>query len=115
MRVKRANRIEASEDPTNQVWQKILLHRLGQQVKVKGIRLRRWSNGKIAVPWGIMMRDCTSLCNKAGEHVATIGFNHVFGLWQIVVVKREEMNSSVRRKKLHLPRGMTSSILKRVS
>jgi hypothetical protein len=38
-----------------------------------------------------MMRDCTAVCNKAGEHVATIGFNEAFGLWQIVVVNREEM------------------------
>ena len=35
--------------------------------------------------WGIMMRDCTALCNKAGEHFATIGFNGAFGLWQIIV------------------------------
>lgn len=37
------------------------------------------------------MRDCTAMRNKAGEHVATIGFNEAFGLWQIVVVNREEM------------------------
>lgn len=37
------------------------------------------------------MRDCTAVCNKAGEHVATIGFNEAFGLWQIVVVNREEV------------------------
>lgn len=37
------------------------------------------------------MRDCTALCNKAGEHVATTGFNEAFGLWQIVVVNREGM------------------------
>lgn len=35
------------------------------------------------------MRDCTVLCNKAGEHVATIGFNEACGLWQIVIVNRQ--------------------------
>jgi hypothetical protein len=38
-----------------------------------------------------MMRDCMALCNKAGQHVATIGFNEAFGLWQIVVVNRDEL------------------------
>jgi hypothetical protein len=37
------------------------------------------------------MRDWSVLCNKAGEHVATIGFTEACRLWQIVVVKREEM------------------------
>jgi hypothetical protein len=30
------------------------------------------------------MRDHTALLNKSGEHVATIGFNEAYGLWQIV-------------------------------
>jgi hypothetical protein len=38
-----------------------------------------------------MMRDCTALCNNAGQHVATIGFNEALGLWQIVVVNRDEL------------------------
>jgi len=37
------------------------------------------------------MRDQTSLLNKSGEHLATIGFNEVYGLWQIVVVQSEGM------------------------
>lgn len=37
------------------------------------------------------MRDCTALCNEAGKHVATIGFNEAFGLSQIVGVNRKEM------------------------
>jgi len=37
------------------------------------------------------MRDSVALRNKAGEHVATIGFNEACGLWQIVVVNRKEM------------------------
>jgi hypothetical protein len=39
----------------------------------------------------MMMRDSTVLRNKAGQHVATIGFNEAFGLWQIVFANREEM------------------------
>jgi len=37
------------------------------------------------------MRDCTAMVNRAGEHVATIGFNEACGLWQIVVVQRREI------------------------
>ena len=35
--------------------------------------------------------DQTALLNKSGEHVATIGFNEAYGLWQIVVVQSEGM------------------------
>jgi hypothetical protein len=38
-----------------------------------------------------MMRDCTVMWNRSGEQVATIGFNEACGLWQIVVLQREEM------------------------
>jgi hypothetical protein len=31
------------------------------------------------------------MLNKSGEHIATIGFNESYGLWQIVVVRRKEM------------------------
>ena len=37
------------------------------------------------------MRDCTTVFNGSGEHVATIGFNESHGLWQIVVVQREAL------------------------
>jgi hypothetical protein len=29
--------------------------------------------------------------NQSGEHISTIGFNESYGLWQIVVVQRREM------------------------
>jgi len=35
-----------------------------------------------------MMRDCTVMCNRLREQVATIGFNEACGLWQIVVLQR---------------------------
>jgi hypothetical protein len=38
------------------------------------------------------MRDCTEMFNVSGEHIATIGFNESYGLWQIVVVQRKEMD-----------------------
>jgi hypothetical protein len=38
-----------------------------------------------------MMRDCTVMGNRSGEQVATIGFNEAGGLWQIVVLQREEI------------------------
>jgi hypothetical protein len=38
-----------------------------------------------------MMRDCTVMCNRSGEEVATIGFDEACGLWQIVVLQREEI------------------------
>jgi hypothetical protein len=37
---------------------------------------------------GAAMRDCTEMFNRSGEHIATIGFNESYGLWQIVVVQR---------------------------
>ena len=37
------------------------------------------------------MRDCTEMFKLLGEHIATIGFNESYGLWQIVVVPRKEM------------------------
>jgi hypothetical protein len=37
------------------------------------------------------MRDCTAMFNRAGEQVAAIGFNEAHGLWQIVVLQREEL------------------------
>jgi hypothetical protein len=37
------------------------------------------------------MRDCTEMFNESGEHTATIGFNESYGLWQIVVVQRKEI------------------------
>jgi hypothetical protein len=29
--------------------------------------------------------------NKSGAHIATIGFNESYGLWQIVIAQRKEM------------------------
>ena len=40
---------------------------------------------------GAAMRDYTEMFNRSGEHIATIGFNECYGLWQIVVVQRNEM------------------------
>ena len=37
------------------------------------------------------MRDCTEMFNESGEHIATIGFNESYGLWQIVIAQRKEM------------------------
>jgi hypothetical protein len=37
------------------------------------------------------MRDCTQMFNESGERIATIGFNESYGLWQIVIVQRKEM------------------------
>ena len=37
------------------------------------------------------MRDSTAMVNQAGEHIATIGFNEAYGLWQIVIVQRGEL------------------------
>lgn len=37
------------------------------------------------------MRDCTEMFTQSGEHIATIGFNKSYGLWQIVIVQRKEM------------------------
>jgi hypothetical protein len=40
---------------------------------------------------GVAMRDCTEMFNESGEHIATIGFNESYGLWQIVIVQRKEI------------------------
>ena len=40
---------------------------------------------------GAALRDCTEMFNESGEHIATIGFNESYGLWQIVVVQRKEI------------------------
>jgi hypothetical protein len=40
---------------------------------------------------GAAKRDCTEMFNESDEHIATIGFNESYGLWQIVVVQRKEM------------------------
>jgi hypothetical protein len=37
------------------------------------------------------MRDCTQMFNESGEHIATIGFNESYGLWQIVIVQLKEI------------------------
>jgi hypothetical protein len=37
------------------------------------------------------MRDCAAMCNTAGEQVATIGFNEASGVWQIVVLERQDL------------------------
>jgi hypothetical protein len=39
----------------------------------------------------VAMHDNTAIFNTSGEHVANIGFDESFGLWQIVVVEREEI------------------------
>jgi hypothetical protein len=31
------------------------------------------------------------MVNQAGKHIATIGFNEAYGLWQIVIVQRREL------------------------
>jgi len=36
------------------------------------------------------MRERSSIFNKSGEHVATIGLNDS-GLWQLVIIKRKEL------------------------
>lgn len=38
-----------------------------------------------------MMRDSTPMFNPSGVQVAAIGFNDAHGLWQIVVLQREEL------------------------
>jgi hypothetical protein len=37
------------------------------------------------------MSDCTEIFNESGEHIATIGFNESYSLWQIVIVQRKEI------------------------
>jgi hypothetical protein len=37
------------------------------------------------------VKDHSAIFSKSGEHVATIGLNEGYGLWQIVVVQREEL------------------------
>lgn len=39
----------------------------------------------------VELRDCTAMLNRSGEQAATIGFNEAHGLWQSVVLHREEM------------------------
>lgn len=38
-----------------------------------------------------MMRDSTAMFNRSGKRAAAIGFNEAHGLWQIVVLQREEL------------------------
>jgi hypothetical protein len=38
-----------------------------------------------------MMRDSTAMFNRSGKQVAANGFNEAHGLWQIVVLQREEL------------------------
>jgi hypothetical protein len=38
-----------------------------------------------------MMRDTTAVFDRSGEQVAAIGSNENHGLWQIVVLQREEL------------------------
>jgi hypothetical protein len=37
------------------------------------------------------MRDATTIRNKSGEHVATIGFNEGLGASQILIVRRKDL------------------------
>ena len=37
------------------------------------------------------MRDCTHMFNRSGQHIAPIGFNESCGLWQVVIVQREDL------------------------
>ena len=37
------------------------------------------------------MLDYTAIFNTSGDHVASIGLNEAYGLWQIVVVQCEEI------------------------
>jgi len=66
-----------------------------------GDRLQRWRQSKsgarrtvqypdLGVEYAGLCRIKTSLFNNSAEHAATIGFNESYGLWQIVVVNREE-------------------------
>ncbi len=48
------------------------------------------------------MKDHTAIFNKSGEHIATIGLNEAYGLWQIVVVRREELDFFCANKELAL-------------
>jgi len=43
------------------------------------------------------MRDCRVMVNRAGDYVATMGFNESCGLWQIVIEQRKEFEFSVLR------------------
>jgi hypothetical protein len=58
------------------------------------------------------MRDCTEMFNESGEHIATIGFNESYSLWQIVIVQRKEWSFSVQARKSRSPPGTTNSIPK---
>ena len=48
------------------------------------------------------MRDNTAIFSKSGEHVATIGLNEKYGLWQIVIVQREELEFFCANKEVAL-------------
>jgi hypothetical protein len=58
------------------------------------------------------MRDCTEMFNEPGEHIATIGFNESYGLWQIVLHSARRWSFSVQARKLRSPPGTTNSIPK---
>jgi hypothetical protein len=38
-----------------------------------------------------IVREKTEILNSRGEHIATIGLNDSFGLWQIVIVRNKEV------------------------
>jgi hypothetical protein len=38
-----------------------------------------------------MMWDSTAMFNRSGKQVAAIGYSEARGLWQIVVLQREEL------------------------
>jgi hypothetical protein len=58
------------------------------------------------------MRDCTEMFNESGEHIATIGFNESYCLWQIVVYSARRWSFSVQARKSRSPPGTTNSISK---
>jgi len=58
------------------------------------------------------MRDCAEMFNQSGVHIATIGFNESYGLWQIVVIERKEMEFFVQARRSRSPPGTTNSIPK---
>jgi hypothetical protein len=37
------------------------------------------------------MRDTTTILSKSGVHVATIGFNEGLEAWQILIVRRNDL------------------------
>ncbi len=58
------------------------------------------------------MRDCTEMFNESGEHIATMGFNESYGLWQIVIVQRKEMEFFCPTKEVAFAACTTNSIPK---